>query len=85
MSTVFSEMLRNIITYGRIVRLFRFSLFLESIWAKVLQASSDMKTLMAAQIAGTIASIIFDPLLIFGMFGLPKLGISGAAIATVAG
>ena len=42
-------------------------------------------SLVLAQIAGALTNIIFDPLLIFGMFGLPELGIAGAAIATVAG
>lgn len=73
------------VTYGRVVCVFSFGLFLESIWTKVLQARGDMKTPMIAQIAGAITNIILDPLLIFGMLGLPKLGILGAAIATVAG
>ena len=85
MSTHSPEVIRDITAYGRIVCLFSFGLFLESIWTKVLQASGDMKTPMLAQIAGALTNIVFDPLLIFGMFGLPELGISGAAIATVAG
>lgn len=58
---------------------------MESIWTKVLQANGDMKTPMLAQIFGAVTNIVLDPLLIFGMFGLPEMGIAGAAVATVAG
>ena len=44
-----------------------------------------MKTPMIAQIAGALVNIALNPLFIFGLFGLPKLGIAGAAIATVVG
>ncbi len=85
MSTPSEEVIREVVVYGRIVCLFSIGLFLESIWTKILQANGDMKTPMFAQIIGAITNIILDPLLIFGMFGLPKLGIAGAAIATVVG
>lgn len=85
MSTDSPDVIRDVVTYGRIVCLFSFGLFLESIWTKVLQANGDMKTPMIAQIAGAVTNIVFDPLLIFGMFGLPEMGIAGAAVATVAG
>ena len=85
MSTDSPEVIREVVAYGRIVCLFSFGLFLESIWTKVLQSEGDMRTPMLAQIAGALTNITFDPLLIFGMFGLPELGIAGAAIATVAG
>lgn len=75
----------EVVTYGRIVCVFSFGLFFESIWTKVLQAEGDMRTPMVAQVLGAVTNIVLDPLLIFGLFGLPQLGIAGAAIATVTG
>ncbi len=85
MSTSSEAVIRDVVAYGRIVCVFSFGLFLESIWTKILQSGGDMKTPMLAQIIGTVTNIALDPLLIFGMLGLPELGISGAAVATVAG
>ncbi len=85
MSTNSEMVIKDVIIYGRIVCVFSFGLFLESIWTKVLQANGDMKTPMFAQIVGAVTNIVLDPLLIFGMLGLPKMGITGAAVATVAG
>ena len=85
MSTESVAVINDVVVYGRIVCVFSVGMFLESIWTKVLQANGDMRTPMLAQIFGAVTNIILDPVLIFGMFGLPKLGIAGAAIATVAG
>lgn len=79
------EVVEEVVIYGRIVCLFSFGLFFESIWTKILQAQGDMKTPMAAQILGAVTNIVLDPLLIFGLLGLPELGIAGAAVATVMG
>lgn len=84
-STSDSAIIDDVVTYGRIVCVFSFGLFFESIWTKTLQAKGDMTTPMIAQILGAVTNIILDPLLIFGTFGLPEMGIAGAAIATVAG
>lgn len=85
MSTNSEVIIHDVIVYGRIVCVFSFGLFLESIWTKVLQSCGDMKTPMTAQIIGAITNIVLDPLLIFGMFEFPKMGIAGAAVATVSG
>ena len=85
MSTADPQVIADVIAYGRIVCVFSFGLFLESMWTKVLQAEGDMKTPMFAQIAGAALNILLDPVLIFGLGGLPEMGIAGAAVATVAG
>ena len=79
------EVVEEVVIYGRIVCVFSFGLFFESIWTKILQAQGDMRTPMAAQILGAVTNIGLDPLLIFGLFGLPEMGIAGAAVATVIG
>lgn len=81
MSTDSEAVIADVVTYGRIVCVFSFGLFLESTWTKVLQANGNMKTPMFAQILGAVTNILLDPLLIFGL----KMGIAGAAVATVAG
>lgn len=85
LSTDSEPVIQDIVSYGRIVSVFGFGIFLESVWTKVLQAEGDMKTPMIAQVVGAITNILLDPLLIFGGLGLPALGVSGAAVATVIG
>lgn len=85
MSTDSPDVIKDVVRYGRIVCVFSAGLFLESIYTKVLQALGDMKTPMLAQILGALTNIVLDPLLIFGLFGLPEMGVTGAAIATVIG
>lgn len=84
-STADAQIAADVVVYGRIVCVGSFGLFCESVWTKVLQAKGDMKTPMLAQIFGALTNIVLDPLLIFGLFGCPALGIAGAAVATVAG
>lgn len=85
MQTTSPQVIADVVSYGRIACLFSIGLFLESIWTKILQARGDMKTPMVAQILGAVTNMVLDPLLIFGLLGLPELGVSGAAVATVAG
>lgn len=85
MSTDSPEVIGEVVLYGRIVCTLSIGLFLESVWTKVLQAEGNMRTPMIAQVLGAAVNIVLDPLLIFGMWGLPRMGIAGAAAATVAG
>lgn len=66
LSTDSEAVIRDVVVYGRIVCVFSFGLFLESVWTKILQSVGDMKTPMKAQILGAVANIILDPLLILG-------------------
>ena len=51
----------------------------------MLQSTGRTFYSMLSQLSGAVVNLIFDPLLIFGLLGFPKLGVKGAAIATVAG
>ena len=73
------------IEYGFIVITFTFSTFIHLAIEKMFQACGNMIIPMIMQMVGAIVNIILDPILIFGYFGLPALGVSGAALATIIG
>lgn len=60
-----------------------FGLIFSAIFESLLQATGHTISSMAVQGAGFGLNIILDPILIFGWFGFPKLGVLGAALATV--
>ena len=72
-------------TYTYIVTIGSFGLFLSSCLEKTLQATGNMIFPMLIQLTGAVTNIILDPIMIFGLFGFPKLGIAGAALATILG
>lgn len=71
--------------YLRICCLLSTAIFLQFGFERILQATGRTIYTMLTQGLGAIVNIILDPILIFGLFGAPKLGVRGAAVATVFG
>ena len=58
---------------------------IEIVLEKVLQSTGNMVAPMICSLTGAIVNVILDPILIFGYFGLPRMEVAGAALATVTG
>lgn len=72
-------------SYIQICTLFSFTVFVQIIFERIMQATGNAIYNMVMQAAGAIINIILDPIFIFGLFGFPEMGVAGAAIATVTG
>lgn len=73
------------ITYVRICIGMGAFCFIAIFYERMLQATGKTHLAMIGQLVGALINIVFDPILIFGLLGFPKLGVAGAAIATVFG
>ena len=79
------ETLEYGVTYLSIIMTCSVGLFMQIYCERIMQSQGQNFYVMLVQISGAVFNIIFDPILIFGLLGFPKLGMAGAAIATVGG
>lgn len=79
----------EIISYGvqylTIICVLSFGIFVEITMERLLQSTGRTFFTLLTQGTGAVLNIILDPIMIFGYFGFPRLGIAGAALATVIG
>lgn len=79
------EIMEMGIEYLSTVMIFSFGLFTQFFFERLLTSTGRTIFSMTSQLTGAVTNIILDPILIFGLFGAPKMGVTGAAIATVIG
>lgn len=69
--------------YSKIVSVGSIGVFVPIAYEKILQATGNMIVPMVALLIGTVLNVLLDPVMIFGLFSFPALGVAGAAIASV--
>lgn len=69
--------------YQQICCMGSLGIFMHLMFERILQSTGKTIYTMIAQCIGAVLNIILDPILIFGWFGMPEMGLVGAAVATV--
>ena len=80
-----AEIIEYGVTYMRICLIACAGVFGAITFERLLISTGKTGLSMISQLTGTAFNLIFDPILIFGLLGFPKMGIAGAAVATVLG
>ena len=79
------EIFRYGVDYMRIVCCACIGVYVQMTFERILQATGKTLYTMGTQSLGAIINVIMDPILIFGYFGFPAMGVRGAALATIFG
>ena len=79
------EIMEMGIDYLSTVMIFSMGLLAQICFERLLTSTGRTIFSMTSQLCGAITNIILDPILIFGLIGFPKMGVTGAAVATVIG
>jgi putative MATE family efflux protein len=80
-----AEIISQGASYLRICCVCGFAMFTQSTFERLLQSTGKTVYTMVTQLTGAVINIILDPIFIFGYFGVPRLEVAGAAVATVIG
>ena len=79
------EIIQYGVSYLSIICIGSIGKFMQVVFERLLQSTGKTMYTMVTQSTGAIINIILDPILIFGYFGMPRMGTTGAALATVIG
>ena len=80
-----AEIVEYGVDYLQICWIASFGLFLQICFERLLQSTGKTFHTMLVQGVGAVMNIILDPIFIFGLLGMPRMEVAGAALATVLG
>lgn len=85
MQSTVEETVEGGIDYTAICTIFGLGVFMQVLFERMLQSTGRTVYSMISQTTGAVLNIVLDPIFIFGYFGVPAMGMAGAAVATVIG